>query len=79
MNDVKELIWSYRDAVMEYESIKYSENDKWKVICLFYVFPGSYSIYIVNKETAKIAGIDNLSEYESHRIYDEMCAIHGLD
>ncbi len=78
MSIIEELKVVFRDAMLDFESVKHVENDKWRVDCLFWVFPGLYSIYVINKDTGKMASIDNLREYDSRRVYDEMCNIHGL-
>ena len=78
MSIIEELKVVFRYAMLDFESVKHVENDKWRVDCLFWVFPGLYSIYVINKDTGKMASIDNLREYDSRRVYDEMCNIHGL-
>lgn len=78
MNIAEELNTIFKDTMLQCETVKYNEDENWRIDCIFWIFPGKYSISVINKRTKKMAMIDDLGRYSAHRLFDEMCEVHGL-
>lgn len=78
MNIAEELNTIFKDVMLQCETVKYKEDINWRIDCIFWIFPGTYSVTVVNNKTGKMVMVDNLNRYNAHRLFDEMCEVHGL-